>query len=203
MLITQHVTYFTSETSMRNQGVDCSMALHAISITASEAFKDNLKMHISPEDIQRAIFNREKEGKKSRVTSWTNPINFNNIIIKTKNQDHECQLKVTNVKPSSLVSNLRDDPNKRHMKHHILKFTHHAVKYNCMRITDIISSGDIYYFKCTHFHQDCNGDVLIEASSKGFQIYHLSVQEMKQKRLNKQLTLRKVSDRGRPEDLQM
>ena len=188
---------------MKDQDVDYSMALHAISITASEAFKDNLKMHISPEDIQKAIFNREKEGKKSRVTSWTNPINFNNIIIKTKNQDHECQLKVTNVKPSSLVSNLRDDPNKRQIKHHILKFSHQAVKYNCMRITDIISSGDIYYFKCTHFHQDCNGDVLIEASSKGFQIYHLSVQEMKQKRLNKQLTLRKVSDRGRPEDLQM
>ena len=188
---------------MKDQGVDCSMALHAISITASEAFKDNLKMHISPEDIQEAIFNREKHGKKSRVTSWTNPVNFNNIIIKAKNQDHECQLKVTNVKPSSLVSNLRDDPNKRQIKHQILKFSHQAVKYNCMRITDIISSGDIYYFKCTHFHQNCNGDVLIEASSKGFQIYHLSVQEMKQKRLNKQLTLRKVSDRGRPEDLQM
>ena len=105
------------------------------------------------------------------------------------------------MKPSSLVSNLRDDPNKRQIKHHILKFSHQAVKYNCMRITDIISSGDIYYFKCTHFHQNCDGDVLIEASSKGFQIYHLCVQDKKQKRLNKQLTLRKVSDRGRPEDL--
>ena len=187
---------------MSEQAIDCSMALHAICITASEAFKDNLKLDISPEDIKKAIFDREKEGKRSRSRSReTNPIHFHDVTIKTENQEHEYQLKITNVKPSTLVLSTTDDLNRSQVRHHILKFSHHAVKYNCMRITDVISSGDINYLKCTHFHQNCNGDVLIEANSKGFQIYHLSVKEMRAKLLKTKLTLRKVSDRGRPEDL--
>ena len=169
------------------------MALQAISITASEACKDNLKIDISPEDMKNAIFNGHDAGiLGTQKTIWTNPMSFHDIIIRAENQDLEGQLKVTNVRPSNLISSVRDDPNKNQIKYHILKFACNS----CMRITDVITSGNKYYLKCAHFNQKCNGDVLIETNSKGFQIYHISVIDMKPIHLT-----RRVSDRSRPSDL--
>ena len=185
---------------MNGLAIDCSTVLYAISFIASEACKDNLKLKISAEDIQNAIFHKEKDGKKSRVTSWTNPIIFDNITISVANHIHGLQLNVTKVNPSTILTNFKGDPTINHTRCHILKFSHSSLKHNCMRITDIISSGSIDYFKCSPFDQNCKLDVQIEASGKGFQIYKIFVKELKPRLLRKD-TLRKVSKSGRPEDL--